>query len=87
MSAPQKRSCCGGKIDITKFGRCRFCMAVAFLSTLLFYGLYYLSSAQEWPSLLSYLFLAWAALFSLASVAHVAGYFQSRMEKEETPSA
>jgi Na+/melibiose symporter-like transporter len=88
MSAPTKRTCCGGKVNITKFGRCRFCMTIAGLCTLVSWNLYAWSSAGEW-GWVSYLFLAWAMLFSLVSLAHVAGFLQARSEQaaEEQPSA
>jgi hypothetical protein len=88
MSGATKRTCCGGKIDITKFGRCKFCITLAALCTLVFWNLYAWSSAGQW-GWISYLFLAWALVFSLAFLAHVAGFFQARSEKraEGQPSA
>jgi hypothetical protein len=81
MKPGKKRSCCGGKIDINKFGRCPRCMTVAAACTLLFWSLYVWSSsiALGWPT---YLFLGWALLFSLIALAHVAGFFQARSEQK-----
>jgi len=72
-----KNSCCGGKIDVSNFGICKFCMTVAFISTII---LWYSFFRIEWISYssLKYLILWFAVPFTLASILHIIGYFTNK---------
>ncbi|MGB7542393.1 MAG: DUF3624 family protein [Burkholderiales bacterium] len=72
---------CGvcGKFDLgDKLGKCAYCIRLAAVSSIVFWGLFYLCYAVLDIRLLAAFFLFFAAMVTLLLVAHVLAFLSSR---------
>jgi hypothetical protein len=76
-----KKKCCG-EIDLSNLGRCKFCVTLAVILTLVCWVGYVLINKYfsiYWLSLIVFVF---ACLFSLLLLAHTIAFFTNKEEKE-----
>ncbi len=72
---------CGSTMIKEKLGKCTFCMWTAFISTIVFWGLYFLVSHYMNYPLLNMVIFIYAMLINLLLAAHVLSFLVRRMSK------